>query len=106
MAGANGDSELFANYSSDIGAEMANMTVDETIEWLYKLFFRERATIEENNLEDYTPTIIYKEKKSVSPAVIVVIVAVIIAGGVAAYINRKKLMELLEKLRDRKSVEE
>ncbi len=107
MSGANGDSDLFATYSSDIGTEMANMTVDETVEWLYKLFFRERATVEENKLEDYTPTIIYKEKKSVSGGVVLGVMAVIIAAGaVAAYINRKKLMELLEKLRDRKSVEE
>ncbi len=107
MSGANGDSDLFATYSSDIGAEMANMTVDETIEWLYKLFFRERATVEENNLEDYTPTIIYKEKKSINWDIVLGVTAVILAvGAVAAYINRKKLMELVEKLRDRKSVEE
>ena len=107
MSGANGDSELFATYSSDIGTEMANMTVDETVEWLYKLFFRERATVEENKLEDYTPTIIYKEKKSVSWGAVLGIMAVIIAAGaVAAYINRKKLMELVQKLKDRKSVEE
>lgn len=107
MSGANGDSELFATYSSDIGTEMANMTVDETVEWLYKLFFRERATVEENKLEDYTPTIIYKEKKSVSWGAVLGIMAVIIAAGaVAAYINRKKLMELIQKLKDRKSVEE
>lgn len=106
MTGANGDSDLFATYSSDIGAEMADMTVDETVEWLYKLFFRERATVEENNLEDYTPTIIYKEKKSVSWGAVLVVLIIIAAGAAAAYINRKKLMELLEKLRDRKSVEE
>lgn len=107
MSGANGENEMFATYSQDIGTEMANMTVDETIEWLYKLFFRERATVEDNSPGDYTPTIIYKEKKSISAGAVLGVTAVIlVVGAAAAYINRKKLMELAQKLRDRKSVEE
>lgn len=107
MATSNGDNEMFANYSSDIGTELAAMTVDETIEWLYKIFFRERATVEENNLEDYTPTIIYEEKNSINWGAVLGVTAVIIAiGAVAAFINRKKLMELIESLKARKSVEE
>ena len=37
-----------------------NMTVDETVEWIYKLFFRERPIVEEKQTEEYMPTIIYK----------------------------------------------
>ena len=39
------------------------MTIDETVEWMYKLFFRERPIVEEKSEEDYLPTIIYKEQK-------------------------------------------
>ena len=103
----NGDNELFANYSSDIGSQLAAMSVDETIEWLYKIFFRERATVQENNLEDYTPTIIYKEEKDINWwAVLGVTVAVAAVGVAIAYINRKKLFELIERLKEKKAEEE
>lgn len=104
MATSNGDSELFANYSQDIGTQLAAMSVDETIEWLYKIFFRERATVEENNYEDYTPTIIYKEENKVNwGAVLGVTAAVVAVGAVLAFINRKKLLELIERLKEKKS---
>jgi hypothetical protein len=106
MTSSNGDSDLFATYSQDIGTELAAMSVDETVEWLYKIFFRERATVEENNYEDYTPTIIYKEKKSVNLAAVLGVTAAVIAtGAVLAFINRKKLLELIEKLKEKKSKE-
>ncbi len=40
------------------------MTVDEATEWLYKLFFRERATVKDTAEEDYMPTIIYKPERN------------------------------------------
>ncbi len=101
MSSSNGDSELFATYSQDIGTELAAMSVDETVEWLYKIFFRERATVEENELEDYTPTIIYKEKTKIEWGTVLGVTAAVIAvGAVVAFINRKKLIELLEKLKE------
>lgn len=103
---SNGDNEMFATYSQDIGTQLASMTVDETIEWLYKIFFRERATVEDNTPEDYTPTIIYKEKNKINwGAVLGVTAAVIAVGAVLAFINRKKLLELIGKLKDKKSEE-
>ena len=56
--GAEGGNEMFATYSSDITTDLATMTVDETIEWLYKLLFRERVTREEPD-DDYLPSIRY-----------------------------------------------
>jgi len=103
---SNGDNEMFATYSQDIGTQLAAMTVDETVEWLYKIFFRERATVEDNNLEDYTPTIIYKEKNKINwGAVLGTTAAVIAAGAVLAFINRKKLLELIEKFKEKKNEE-
>lgn len=101
MSSSNGDSELFATYSQDIGTELAAMSVDETVEWLYKIFFRERATVEENEFEDYTPTIIYKEKNKIQWGKVLGVTAAVLAVGAAvAFINRKKLLELLEKLNE------
>ena len=105
MAG-NSDNELFATYSSDIGTELANMTVDETVEWLYKIFFRERATVNENKLEDYTPTIIYKEKVKAGPVVLTVILVLMVAAAIVAVIYRKKLLELIENIKKRKARED
>lgn len=106
MSSSNGDNDMFATYSQDIGTQLASMTVDETVEWLYKIFFRERATVEDNTLEDYTPTIIYKEKNKINwGAVLGVTATVVAAGAVLAFINRKKLLELIEKLKERKREE-
>lgn len=103
----NGDNEMFATYSADIETELAAMSVDETIEWLYKLFFRERATVEENNLEDYTPTIIYEDKSSISwGKVFGFTVPLLAVAALVAYKKREKLLELAKKLKKRKSVEE
>lgn len=102
------DNEMFATYSSDIDEQLAAMSVDETIEWLYKIFFRERATVEDNGAEDYTPTIIYNEKKSNASTVtvIVCILVLLAAGAVIAVLNKNKLLELIQKIKAKKSQEE
>lgn len=102
------DNEMFATYSSDIGTQLAAMSVDETIEWLYKIFFRERATVEENNSEDYTPTIIYNDTDTGSSTVtvIVCILVLLAAGAVIAVLNKEKLIELINKIKAKKSEEE
>ena len=102
---SNGDNEMFANYSSGISEELAAMSVDETIEWLYKLFFRERATVEEPD-EEYIPTIIYEEKDSFSGTTVIVCLLVLLAAaGVIAYLNKEKIKELVNKLKERKANE-
>ncbi len=102
---SNGDNEMFANYSSGISEELAAMSVDETIEWLYKLFFRERATVDEP-AEEYTPTIIYEEKNSFNPVTVVVCLLVLFAAaGAIAWLNKEKIKELITKIKERKANE-
>ena len=102
---SNGDNEMFANYSSGISEELAAMSVDETVEWLYKLFFRERATVEEPE-EEYAPTIIYEEKNSFSAATVIVCLLVLIAAaGVIGWLNKEKIKELITKIKERKASE-
>ncbi len=60
LMGAAGDNEMVASFVGGIGEDLDSMTVDETVEWMYKLFFRERPIVEETVQEDYLPTIIYE----------------------------------------------
>lgn len=92
-----GDTEdsMMSQFSGGLGEELQNMTVDETVEWLYKLFFRERAVVEEKVTEKYLPTVIYeKEEKTTSaPFAVVVLVAAI---AIAVVIIKKKKSHLDE----------
>lgn len=60
LMGAAGDNEMVASFVGGISEDLDSMTVDETVEWMYKLFFRERPIVEETVQEDYLPTIIYE----------------------------------------------
>ena len=64
MMSTAGNNEMVSGFVGGIGEDLGNMTIDETVEWIYKLFFRERPIVEEKIEEDYLPTIIYKEKKA------------------------------------------
>ena len=59
-----GDNEMVSGFAGGITEDLEKMTVDETVEWIYKLLFRERPIVEEQEKEEYLPTIIYQEKKS------------------------------------------
>lgn len=77
------ESNMFAQYSSGIGDQMATQTTDETIEWLYKLFFRERAVEKQTEQYVYDKEIIYqgeetKSKAPVAAPIIIVLVLLII----------------------------
>ena len=106
MNTSGGDNEMFATYSTGIDEELAKMSVDETVEWLYKIFFRERATVEEADA-DYSPTVIYTEKKSVNwEAVIGISFAVIVLAVIVALFNRDKLTTLFSKRKKREAQNE
>ena len=60
LMGTAGDNEMVASFVGGISEDLDSMTVDETVEWMYKLFFRERPIVEETVQEDYLPTIIYE----------------------------------------------
>lgn len=92
-----GADAMFAQFSSGITEQLSSMTTDETVEWLYKLFFRERAVSNTAGKEEYIPTVIYKASPKVnfeiaSPLIIVLVIAVIIL-----ITNRGKLKDFVEK---------
>lgn len=95
---SSGDAEenTFTEFSSGIGEQMASMTTDETIEWLYKLFFRERVVSENVVDDDYTPTIIYKPKSNGAlKGMVGFICALLLAAIVLLIIFRKRIIEFI-----------
>lgn len=106
MAGnsSDGGNNMFETYSSNIGGEMEKMTVDETIEWLYKLFFRERAVSQSVGKDDYTPTIIYVEsqKSVVGKVVLSILFVLLLAAVIVCIIKREVIFDRLEEKRQQK----
>ncbi len=92
-----GDNDMFSTFSGGIGEEMAKMSVDETVEWLYKIFFRERASVTIKPETDYLPTIIYTPEKSADEAVPVLFVFLFVAAAeVIVILKRKKITAYFE----------
>ncbi len=103
-SGTEGGNDMFATYSSGITEELATMTVDETVEWLYKLFFRERAVVEEQQ-EDYIPTVIYEEKYEFPwGTFFTVLLFIIIIGLFLGLANRDKIRILLDEYKEKKQL--
>ncbi|MBQ3136682.1 MAG: hypothetical protein IJB74_04280 [Clostridia bacterium] len=71
------------------------MTVDEATEWLYKLFFRERATVADTAEEDYMPTIIYKPEKNYTFVLVILFCLMLIPVSVIIR-NKIKLKRMEE----------
>lgn len=102
MASSGEGNEMFATYSEGIDEQLASMDTDETIEWLYKLFFRERVTVDTGD-EDFIPTVIYEEKNSIDWARVAIASLLIIAALlIIAMLNRDKVAELINKLKEKK----
>ena len=105
--GAEGGNDMFATYSAGIGDEMAKMTTDETVEWLYKLFFRERAVKEIKPQDDYLPTIIYEAEKEHTVLKGFIFVVVILCVGELIFLkNRAKIERFIEDQKFRKKKKE
>lgn len=99
-----GDNDMFSNFSGGIGAEMAAMTTDETVEWLYKIFFRERAVVEEKPNDEYLPTIIYSPEKTIDDAVPVLTGFLFVAAVEALIVfNRKRINYYIEEMKVRRA---
>ena len=105
--GAEGGNDMFATYSAGIGDEMAKMTTDETVEWLYKLFFRERAVKVIKPQDDYLPTIIYEAEKEHTVLKGFIFVVVLLCVGELVFLkNRAKIERFIEDEKFRKKKKE
>ncbi len=94
--------DMFATYSGGITEELAAMSVDETVEWLYKIFFRERAVVEQKD-DNYLPTVIYKEEfKMPWGNIFTVLLFVVGIGLFLGLANRDRIMIYLDELKEKK----
>ncbi len=92
MAGGE-DMGMYGSYSASISEQFAAMSVDELVEWLYNLFFKERVKIQIVVKEDYKPTIIFEEGKKDTRWVygLVVYLGIGLVVGAIIFFNRKRL---------------
>lgn len=77
-----GENQMVSGFAGGITQDIAAMSIDETVEWMYKLFFRERPIVPEETHEEYMPTIIYNPKNSGTGFVWALLILFVIAGVV------------------------
>lgn len=87
------DAGMYGSYSTQLSEQFASMSVDELVEWLYNLFFKERVKIQIVVKEDYKPTIIFEEGKKDIRWVygLVAYLGVCLVVGAVIFFNRKRL---------------
>lgn len=98
-----GDNEMVASFAQGIGNDVKAMTVDEAVEWLYKLFFRERVVVEVTEDDNYVPDVPqYKGGNDKLVKIIVTVVLVIVTiVSMAAIINRDKIKYYIEEKKNK-----
>ncbi len=91
--------DIFSQFSAGIGDQFADMTVDEVIEWLYKLFFRDRA-ISSAQSNDYLPTVIYEQRRKplTLTQIISYIVLPILLAAFFLFLFRHRIRDLIERI--------
>lgn len=101
---AAGGAAMFDQYSADITSQMADMSTEEVLSWLYDLFFSERAMVE-TTAEEYVATIIYvpqqKKKHSALPAAIAVMA--LIGAGAYAFVRKDSISDFFSQRKERKN---
>ena len=102
----NGDDmpATFQQFSAGITDKLSGMTTDETIEWLYQLFFRERAKKQIKD-DDYDPHIIYEPESHALRNTLLILGGVLLLGGGGVLVwRRKDVRRWLEKRKKKKEV--
>lgn len=97
-----GDNNMLGSYAASLNAEINAMTVDETVEWLYDIFFRERVTVEEDP-EPYMPEIKYEKGIDIPWAkVLTVLLFVVMAGLFFGLANRDRIKIFIDEKKQEK----
>ena len=95
MGSADGN-EMISGFTGGITEDLEKMTVDETVEWLYKLLFRERPIVEEKTEEEYMPTIIYVEKSKAEGTTIYFLFLFVALAEVIYLKNKEKINSFIK----------
>ena len=92
-----GDNPMVSSFVGGISEDINNMTVDETVEWIYKLFFRERPIVEETEEEEYLPTIIYEPESRFSGTGIYFFILALVLAEIIYIKERVRINRFLER---------
>lgn len=88
MGSSLGENQMVSGFVDGIAEDIDNMTVDQTVEWMYKIFFRERPIVEETQEEEYLPTIIYEPESKFGGMGIIIAILILVLGELI-YIKEK-----------------
>ena len=98
--------ETFKQFSAGLSQQFADMTTDETIEWLYQLFFRERAKKQLPRDDGYEPHVIYEPESHALRNTLIAVGCVLLVGGAVVFWRRRDLRRWLEQRKQKKSQKE
>ncbi len=99
MSSALSNNAAVATFAQNIKTELAAKTENETIEWIYQLFFRERVTVDESVTEEYIPQIKYEEEKDYKKTIFTVII-IYVCLEIIYFFNRKKIREVYGRVKE------
>ena len=92
-----GENQMVSGFVGGISEDINNMTIDETVEWMYKLFFRERPIVEETQKEEYLPTIIYEPESRFDGTGIYFFILAVALGELIYIKDRVRINRFLER---------
>ena len=96
----------FQQFSAGLSDQFADMTTDETIEWLYQLFFRERAKKQLPKDDGYEPHIVYEPESHILRNTLLILGGVLLIGGAVLFWRRRDLKRWFEKRKQTKQKKE
>ncbi len=96
----------FQQFSAGLSDQFADMTTDETIEWLYQLFFRERAKKQLPKDDGYEPHVIYEPESHALRNTLLAVGGVLLVGGALAFWRRRDVKRWFKKLKQAKHEKE
>lgn len=87
-----GGNSMVSSFAKGISDSINSMSVDETLEWVFNIFFAERVVSEEIIDDGYVPEVTYDSGKKMPSATVLTILAVVLMLViVAVLINRDKI---------------
>lgn len=95
--GTGGEDDILTSYLVSLNEDINAMSVDETVEWLYDIFFAESVVVPDAPVEEYVPEIIYEEEKEVDYTVVFAIMAFIAFCEVMYLRNRNRISNYRER---------
>ena len=80
------------------------MTVDETLEWIFDIFFIERVTVDINTDDSYVPQITYVEKYRLPSGIVTTVILIVLMLSVVMILtNRDKIKFFLQDQKTKKA---